>query len=341
METVALRLLVALLPVCLFLGSLVYMDSYKLVHLRTLLQLIGTGGAIAVMSFGANHTMFQNGAIDPGILTRFVIPLLEELLKAMPILWLLRMKRVGFLVDAAILGFATGAGFSLIENLYYLWALPDASLALWMVRGFGTAVMHGGTTAIMAMTTKVIMDRKQSGAWWLLLPGLAMAFAIHSLFNQFLLSPIWSAVLMIVALPPLLVLVFGQSERYLESWLGTGFDLDAELLDAMHSDEFSLSRVGEYLHSLRVRFEGPIVVDMLCYLRLHAELSLRAKGILMMRELGFAVEKDPEVEDKLRELMYLKKSIGKTGELALAPILHHSAHELWQLRMLETSDVSR
>ena len=61
----------------------------------------------------------------------------------------------------------------------------------------------------------------------------------------------------------------------------------------------------------------------------------------MMRELGFAVEKDPEVEDKLRELMYLKKSIGKTGELALAPILHHSAHELWQLRMLETSDVSR
>ncbi len=77
------------------------------------------------------------------------------------------------------------------------------------------------------------------------------------------------------------------------------------------------------------------MADMLCYLKLSSELSLRAKGVLMLHENGFAVKKDPDVNAKLDELRYLKQSIGKTGELALKPILNHSSHDLWQLQMLE------
>ena len=76
---------------------------------------------------------------------------------------------------------------------------------------------------------------------------------------------------------------------------------------------------------------------MLCYLRLQTELSLRAKGILMLRESGFPVKKDVEVDSKLEEIRSLKESIGKTGQLALSPILHSSAHDIWQLHMLKGS----
>ncbi|MEO8216177.1 MAG: PrsW family glutamic-type intramembrane protease [Acidobacteriota bacterium] len=325
----------AFLPVCIFLSSLLYLDSYKLVHLRTLLKVIVSGSAVAVISYFLNNRIFQSTSIDHAFLVRFVTPLLEEFLKALPVLFLLRTRRIGFLVDAAIFGFAAGAGFALVENLYYMLALNEGSLGLWVVRGFGTAVMHGGCTAILAMTAKVMMERRESEAFWLMLPGLAIAFSVHSLFNQFVLSPMMSAVVIILALPPLLMIVFSQSERFLQSWLGTGFDIDSELLAAIHSDEFDLSRPGHYLQSLREHFGGPVLADMLCFLRLHAELSLRAKGILMMRESGFPVVYDEEVSEKLTELRFLKQSIGKTGELALAPILHRSAHDLWQLRMLE------
>ena len=47
--------------------------------------------------------------------------------------------------------FRVGCGFALIENLYVLWNAPDAGLATWVVRGFGTAIMHGGATAIVAV----------------------------------------------------------------------------------------------------------------------------------------------------------------------------------------------
>ena len=77
---------------------------------------------------------------------------------------------------------------------------------------------------------------------------------------------------------------------------------------------------------------------MLCYLRLLTELSLRMKGVLMLRASGFPVKRDAEVAEKLAEMHYLQESIGKTGELALAPLLHRSPQDLWQLQALERGE---
>ncbi len=322
---IALDILLAFLPVILFLVGLLYLDSFKLVHLRTIMLLITVGCCMAALSFAINRSF----GLDPKIIRRFVGPAVEEILKAIPIFFLLRVKRIGFLIDAAICGFAIGTGFALAENVYYLSALHNPQPALWVVRGFGTAMMHGGTTAMLAMTAKV-RDKT-----WLILPAVFGAFAIHSLFNHFVLSPTVSTIVIVLVLPPLMALVFGQGERYMQNWLGSGFDLESDLLETIQSGNFEQSSAGQYLQNLRDHFDGTVVADMLCYLRLRAELSLRAKGVLMLRESGLPVKHDEETAAKLTELRYVKDSIGKTGELALAPILHHSRHDLWQLHMLE------
>lgn len=331
----AIRLGLGLLPVCMFLASLVYLDSYKLVRLRNILSAIALGGLAAAVSYALNVTLFRLG-ISQQLVTRLGAPVIEECLKGLPILLMLRMQRIGFLVDAAIYGFAIGTGFALVENLYYLAALPGSTLILWLVRGFGTAVMHGGTTATLAMLGKLLSERSGTERPRDLLPGLLVAVAVHSGFNHFILSPLLSTALVMVALPSLVIVIFAQSERLLQSWLGKGFDIDSELIELLHSGKFSESRIGSYLKSLREHFPGRVLADMLCYLRLHAELSLRAKGILMMREAGFSVRPDAEIQEKLAELRYLESSVGKTGRLALAPILHRSKRDLWQLKLLET-----
>ena len=85
------------------------------------------------------------------------------------------------------------------------------------------------------------------------------------------------------------------------------------MLESINSGAFPDSHAGRYLHSLRDRFRGEVVADMLCYLRLHVELALRAKGLLLLRESGFD---EPPVDDDLRaqlqELRYLEHSLGKT-----------------------------
>ncbi|HEY5611728.1 MAG TPA: PrsW family glutamic-type intramembrane protease [Thermoanaerobaculia bacterium] len=329
-----LRLLLSLFPVSVFLGSLIYLDSYQLLPLRSILRAILYGCLAALVAYAINRVLMQQ--LDRQFVMRYAAPFAEEVMKALPLFLLLRARRIGFLVDAAIVGFAIGAGFALVENLYYLAALDDAPWSLWIVRGFGTAVMHGGTTAILAVIAKSLSDRKQREDVAILLPGLAAAFAIHSFFNHFVIAPILSAALVLLILPPLLLLVFIESERYLRQWLGSGFDLGADLLAAMHSGEFKTTHVGEYLQSVREHFPGEVVADMLCYVRIHTELALRAKGILMLRETGFAVKMDEEIAAKLLELRYLRKSIGKTGQLAIAPILHSSSRDVWQLTLLES-----
>jgi len=106
------------------------------------------------------------------------------------------------------------------------------------------------------------------------------------------------------------------------------------MLELIDSGSFSDSRVGRYLHELRDKFEGPVVADLLCYLRIYTELALKAKGILIMREAGFDATIDEGTREKFAELRYLEKSIGKTGRLAIQPMLHMSHKELWQLYMI-------
>jgi hypothetical protein len=139
---------------------------------------------------------------------------------------------------------------------------------------------------------------------------------------------------MIVILPPLSYVIFERSEKTTEDWLGEGFDADAEMLELINSGRLTESPVGKYLETLKDKFKGPVVADLVCYLRLHTELAIRAKGILIMRQNGFDTPIDDETRDKFDEMRYLEKSIGKTGVLAVHPLLRMSRKDLWQMYML-------
>lgn len=329
-----IHLLLGLLPVSCFLAALVYLDSYKLVPIRLVLTVIVLGCGTAALSYPISVLGLDLLQIDFTLYTRYVAPVVEEALKAFVIIVLLRHNRIGFLVDAAILGFAVGAGFAILENLYFLRILPETQLGTWIVRGFGTALMHGGATAIFAVTTHAIVGKNHTIGKAAFVPGFVIAVITHSVFNHFFFMPIINTLAVLLILPLLLVAVFERSEKAVSDWLGMGFDADTELLELINSGELSTSKVGLYLHSLKEKFEGPIVADLLCYLRLHTELSIRAKGLLMMRESGFDNKTGDETKAKLEELRYLESSIGTTGKLAIRPFMAMSQKDLWKIYML-------
>lgn len=329
-----LHALLGLLPVCCFLAALVYLDSYKLVPLKWVTGVIALGCIAAVASYPFSVIGLQWFEVDFTVYTRYMAPFIEEALKGLIVWGLIRSNRIGFLVDAAIFGFAVGAGFAVFENLYYLTILPEMKLGTWIVRGFGTAIMHGGATAIFAVISRALLRQHSTLGALALVPGLLTASIIHSVFNHFFFMPIVNTALILGFLPLLLVVVFDRSEKAISDWLGSGFDADTEVLELINSGEFSASKVGTYLQSLTEKFEGPIVADLLCYLRLHTELSIRAKGLLMMRESGFVNKAGEETRAKLEEMHYLEKSIGTTGKLAIKPFLRMSRKDLWQFYML-------
>jgi len=331
----ALRVALALLPVVMFLAALRLLDSYKLVSLRTVGTALAAGAAAAAICYAINTLVFRelHGIyIDRYI--HFGAPVVEELAKGAFWVFLIATARVAFMVDSAICGFAIGAGFALVENVSYLQVLTGRDSGVWLLRGFGTAVMHGGVAAIGAFISVYLFESRQWRGPRQFAPGLLVAMMLHSLFNQGVLSPAGSTAVTIAGLPLIFMAVFYFSERSLHRWLGGKLDQDIDMIAMIGSGEFKQTPQGAYLMSLNDAFPPEVRGDMLTFLHLTLELSARAKGDLMRREVGLEVPPDPALEGHFKELRYLEKSIGPTGMLAIRPLLSQTPRDLWEMHHL-------
>lgn len=330
-----LKLIIVIAPVLIFLVGLFFLDSFKLVKIKSILLALLIGGLIAIPAYLINHWLLSIVKIDLLSLQRYAAPVLEELLKSIYLIFLIKSNKVGFVVDSVLIGFSIGAGFSVIENMYYFNSVEEKNLFIWLIRGCGTAILHGGTVSLMAIISKNLCDWRNSTSIFYFLPGLITAIIFHSFFNFFLLPPVLSTILILIVFPILVFVSFESSEKLLKKWLGIGFDSDVQILEMISSGKVLNSRIGDHLYSLKNRIPGEILADILCYMRIFVELSINAKGMLLMKESGFKLNTDNAVRDKFKEFEYLEKSIGKTGILVVRRFLHTTSRELWQIYMLQ------
>ena len=324
----------ALLPVVLFLCALWMMDSFKLVTRRTVAAALAAGALSAGAVLWFHQSLLPLDDLSTAAVSRYVAPLTEETAKGLLVVVLILAGRVGFPVDAVVLGFAIGAGFALVENAVYLRAMRDPDLGLWVVRGLGTAMLHGATTAIFAMMARAAMDRRRKWKALAFAPGFAAAVLLHSVANHLVLQPVAQALIVMMMLPAAVVWTFDRSERATREWVGAGLDLDLEVLQLITSEHFAATRFGQYLGELRARFPGTVAVDMYCLLRLELELAVQAKAMIMARGAGLTIPGGRDLDDTLAERAALRASIGRTGLLALRPLQITSRRDDWHRHVL-------
>ncbi len=332
---------IAVLPVPAFLLLLVLFDSFKLVPRVMLMRAIASGAIAALAALALHEWLFRVTGLPTGTFARYVAPITEETLKAACVVYPLRRGQLGFLVDAAIVGFGVGAGFALVENVEYLRTLVDARIWVWIARGFGAAIMHACTTAIVAVSAKALLDRAPQRGALVALPGWLVAVMLHATYNRALVSPLLAAAVLLLVVPLVALAVFERSERLTREWIGDGMDLDVELLALVRSAHFGETRLGRYLGELTSRFPGPVVADMFCLLQVELELAIRAKGMLMAREAGLEVPIDDHVRASLEERAYLHRAIGTTGLLALRPLQVTSRRDDWHRYLLRHARIKR
>lgn len=325
--------LIALAPGLVFLAALWFMDTFRLVRAASIANALLYGAAAALGCEALHMWLMPASGLEPQEFSRYVAPLTEETAKALFVAVLIAHGRVGFLVDAAVLGFAVGAGFAVVENATYLRDFGDAPLMLWALRGLGAGILHGAATAVAAILGKAMSDR-HPGSAISAVPGVAIAIVIHSIYNHLLVFPALAPMIMLIALPIVVATVFERSERATREWVGAGLDLDLTLLDLVMSDGFQHTRFGTYLGKLPDRFEGHVVADMFCLLRIELELAVQAKARVIAQAAGLELPVDDDVYAALAERDYLQKSIGRTGLLALEPLRVTSHRDYWNQYVL-------
>ncbi|MBL7138024.1 MAG: PrsW family intramembrane metalloprotease [Bacteroidales bacterium] len=331
-----MKIVISLIPVLLFLGLLLFFDSFRLINRWVLIICLLWGVVAASLSLVGNTLLASSFSLSFDILSRYVAPFTEEILKMLILIFLISRHRIGFAIDAAIYGFAVGSGFAFTENLIYLLQLgsEQSNLWIWISRGVGTAVMHGGASAIAGV---ILVNRltDSRNLFQPLLLAVVIAYLIHALYNAFLISPLFSALVVIIIVPVMLVIVFRMGERNLKRWLDVNMDAEVGLLLMINHGKFSKTRAGAYLLSIKDHFPKEVVVDMYCFMTLYLELSVKAKSLLLLKENDLPLPMDPHIMDKLHELDQLRKQIGKSGILALRPVLRMNRSDLWALSILK------
>jgi RsiW-degrading membrane proteinase PrsW (M82 family) len=323
-------------PVLLYLAGLLYIDSFKLVRVSTIFGVLLMGMAAALISYFLSGVVIDTMHLDFSAYSKYYAPVVEEGLKGLAIVWLFRRNKIGFMVDAAILGLAVGAGFSLLENIYYAYIFPEANVGMWIIRGFGTALMHGGAAAFFAVSAQTLRERHAHTGIWGFIPGFLAAASIHSIFNQFIDYPAYAAAATILALPLVLLFLFDKSEHKVHDWLVHDYESHEHLLDDIGSGKFAHSEAGRFINALADRYTKKVVADIFAYIKLHTELVLRAEKSLLAKEQGAPVDPGMSLTNSFAQLHRLEKKIGRTALLTVWPHLKFSRQELWELHQLET-----
>jgi protease PrsW len=330
-----MKIAVSLIPVFLFLIFFIFLDCYKLVNKKLLFLCLGWGVVSAAVAFFLNTALITRLHIEFSHYSEFIAPFPEEILKMSFLLLIIRLNKVGFMIDGAIYGFAIGCGFALTENLFYLYHFSgeETNLLLWITRGFGTGMMHGGATAIVGILGMSSLNRKQIASLPII-AGIICALLLHMIYNFFLLPPAISTLLMLILVPSSLAILFQRNERTIRNWLEIEFDTEVKVLGMIRKGKLSETKAGAFLLSVKKFFPPETVLDLYCFIGLYLELSIRAKSVMMLRENDLPVKEEPEVAEKLKELGALRKTIGKAGIMAISPILRIGKKDLWKLSVL-------
>ena len=160
----------------------------NLIEKKARLPIVFVLAGIFISLFAAelNGVLRQMLPLNHYELTIIVTPMTEEVLKALPVLFyaLVISDKQERLFTASM---ATGIGFAVLENAYYLltshhWNVLDA-----VARAFGTGLMHGMCTLLVGVGITFV-KKKRKIFWVGTFALLSTAITYHGIYNMLVQS---------------------------------------------------------------------------------------------------------------------------------------------------------
>ena len=333
--------IVALTPVLLMAVLFAWLDVFKLMSPWEMIGCLLLGAVAALAAWPLSGQMLDTLPMGYSFYSRIVAPWIEEGLKGLVLASLILTNRIGYKLDAVISGFAIGAGFSVIENIFYLARFPELTTAVWLVRGLGTAVMHGATTAILAATAHELGERslrRQGGQMfnplWLL-PGYLAASLIHLVFNQFPSHPMEVMIVTLIVAPVLLIGLMRLGEGETHQWLTEESEAHRRWLEEWKGGGFPADDSGQRIKALAASLRPEQAALVRDYCVLMAELVLAAEEELLDRDRKVDEGEAVRLRAAFARLEEVKQSIGRVGYAALRRRLPFSNNDEWELNELK------
>lgn len=338
----------ALLPVVIYILVVYQIDNFALVSVRHLLLLMVCGMLSALACFGLSQL---TGRLLSESQSHVFNPVLEETVKAMPLLFLAIRKRIVFFIDSVICGAAVGGGFSILENVFYLLMGDGMVFGSALFRGLVVALIHMGCSAIVAIGLMLAVSMAQRFHLRLGVSRLDVAVAaflllvapvLHICHNIFFFNPLMQFVFVLATSGGLLLWTYYYDVDMIHRWIDQGLDKHLQLLDSIKNGQLDNTPTGNFLVSVKDNFPPEVFFDIICYVQLHVELLVAAKSRVMIREssltreLPLTDEKKALILSQYQEYKLLEKTLGKFARLTIAPVVKYNPADYKALEDLKS-----
>lgn len=197
MSTIVAIVIATAVPL-IFLYVLSTFDLYESGNVRNIALSFIWGGLSVLPAFVVNTFLVREQNVDYNNLVRYAAPIVEEILKALILVYLVRRTDFTYFVDGAIYGFAAGIGFAVFENYFYIYQNTGDTFGTAIGRVISTNLIHASATAWVGIALGMAKFPRFRGGFLLAPAGLLLAMGIHIAFNN-LVSRVSSGALLLYA----------------------------------------------------------------------------------------------------------------------------------------------
>lgn len=294
----------------------------------------GVGLAFLFNTYVAYPTIKKLGW-DILLLYILFAPIAEEIIKSLVLLYVSRRSEFTYFVDGAIYGFASGIGFSIVENFIYLNRNPKMGVMLAVSRAFSTCLMHGTAAGLVGIAIGRVRFQQRAGKSLGLLGGWLAAMLLHAAFNTVTQSGALSRTLQ--ALIPigigfsgvgLIAYFISLGLREQKQWLADTLGLKVGVTGAEVRAAQSYSSLEELLEPITQQFPQKTEQVMALVLR-QAQLGIRRKVQEKLDDPKQKEQLTQEIAQMQTEMEKLRKAIGPYVMIFVRRVFPEGALNVW------------
>ena len=330
-----IAILVASAIPLVFLFVIYGLDLYKTGEFRSVILCFIWGGIAFGGAYYINPAVGKYLHLDWNTqVVRFSAPIVEEILKALILVYLVRRPNFTYFVDGAIYGFAAGIGFAVFENIQYITGAPNQAIGTAVSRVLSTNLMHASASAMVGIALGLARFRRFSGRLALLIGGLVLAMGLHAFYNNFVTRVNTGMLLIFAAIIGFSAAGFiayamnrglQEEKTWIEETLGAADRVTAGEAAVVHR----LENVDDILAPLAKSFGEEKAAKIQKFLVTQARLGIMRKTLEKLTDEKMLKAVEKQMGELRKEMDVARRDVGSYAMLYLRHIFPAEASPLW------------
>jgi RsiW-degrading membrane proteinase PrsW (M82 family) len=328
-----LALLIAVTIPLLSLYLIHKLDLYKTGQFQTIFICFLAGAVGFGLAVAINRATLGLGMPRENVI-RYSAPVVEEILKGLLLLFLVRRSNFTYFVEGAVYGFAAGIGFAIVENMQYIMAAGSGGLALAIGRVISTNLIHASTTAVLGIALGWARFKPGSSKILISLAGLLAAMLLHVAFNN-LVTRVSSGMLLIYAAvfglagAGLIAFAIMRGLKEEKVWLEEKLGMTDRVTKKEAAAVQRMEKVGDILKPLAERFGSKKAAQIERFLIIQARLGLLRKSLDKLTDARMKKSVEEQIGKLREEMDAARRSVGAYAMLYLRTTLPEETSPLW------------